>query len=112
MQTLLRRICFPPAGVRMCGGGSSGPVNHAGRHQGGKKKRSHKRKSASLFMTTRSGELRTQKLRPPLLRTQSSKVPPLKSGVDQCIAVYATPTGRKFLLISTFPGHSLSFFFL
>ena len=46
----------------------------------------------------RGGELRTQKLKSPLLRTQSSKVLPLKPGVDQYIAMHATLTARDFLL--------------
>ena len=35
----------------------------------------------------RGGELRTQKLKSPLLRTQSSKVLPLKPGVDQYLSL-------------------------
>ena len=56
---------------------------------------------------------RPQKLRSPLLRTQSSKVLPLKAGVSQNIGMHASSTARKFFLklISTFPVHSSLFCF-
>ena len=47
---------------------------------------------------TRSGELRTQKLKSHLVRTQSLNVLPLKPGVDQFIAMHATLTARDFFL--------------
>ena len=51
--------------------------------------------------------LRTQKLRFPLVRTQSLKVLPLKPAVGQYIAMHATLTARGFsLLISTLPVRS------
>ena len=45
---------------------------------------------------SRSGELRTQKLKSPLMRTQSLKILHLKPGVGQYIATQATP--RDFFL--------------
>ena len=57
-----------------------------------------------------SGELRTQKLKPHLLSTQSLKVLPFKAGVGQYIATHATPTARDFLLISTPPVQIPAFF--
>ena len=46
----------------------------------------------------RSGELRTQKLKSHLVRTQSLNVLPLKPGVGQYIAIHATLTARDFFL--------------
>ena len=68
-------------------------------------------KSESLFMT-RSGVLRTQKLKTHLLRTHSSKFIPLKPGLGQIIAIHASPTANDLSpeLISTFLVHSLSFY--
>ena len=51
-----------------------------------------------------SGELRTQKIKSHLLRTQSSKVLPLKLGIGQYIAIHATPTARDFLLGCFYPS--------
>ena len=51
----------------------------------------------TLFCT-RSGVLQTQKLKIHLLRSQSSKVLPLKPGVGQYIAIHATLTTRDFVL--------------
>ena len=45
-----------------------------------------------------SGELRTQKLKSHLVRTQSLNVLPLKPGVGQYIAIHATLTARDFIL--------------
>ena len=47
---------------------------------------------------TRNGELRTQKLKSHLLRTQSLNVLPLKPGVGQYIVIHATLTARDFFL--------------
>ena len=44
----------------------------------------------------RSGELRTQKLKSHLVRTQSSNVLRLKPAVGQYIAIHATLTARNF----------------
>ena len=52
----------------------------------------------------RSGELRTQKLKPHLVRTQSLNVLPLKSGVGQSIAIHATLTDRNFFLAYFYPS--------
>ena len=46
----------------------------------------------------RSGELRTQKLKCHLVRTQSLNVFPFKHGVGQYIAIHATFTARDFFL--------------
>ena len=46
----------------------------------------------------RSGELRMQKLKSHLVRTQSLNVLPLWPGVDQFIATHATLTARDFFL--------------
>ena len=46
----------------------------------------------------RSGELRTQKLKSHLVRTQSLNVLPFKPGVGQYIAIHATLTTREFFL--------------
>ena len=43
-----------------------------------------------------SGELRTQKLKSHLMRTQSLNVLPLKPGVGQYISIHATLTARDF----------------
>ena len=48
--------------------------------------------------TPRSGELRTQKLKSHLARTQSLNVLPLKPRVGQYIAIHATLTARDFFL--------------
>ena len=51
-----------------------------------------------------SGELRTQKLKSHLLRTQSLNVLPFKPGVGQYIAIHATLTARDFFLASFYPS--------
>ena len=63
-----------------------------------------------LTLTPCSGELRTQKLKSHLVRTQSLNVLPLKPGVGQYVAIDATLTARNFFLISTLPFHSSAFF--
>ena len=55
-----------------------------------------------LSLFSRIGVLRTQKVKTHRLRTQSSKVLPLKPGVGQNIAVLASPTARDFLLPGPF----------
>ena len=52
----------------------------------------------------RSGELRTQKLKSHLVRTQSLNVLPLKSGVGRYIAIHATLTARNFFLAYFYPS--------
>ena len=52
----------------------------------------------------RSGELRMQKLKSHLVRTQSLNVLLLKSGVGQYIAIHATLTARKFFLAYFYPS--------
>ena len=51
-----------------------------------------------------SGELRTQKLKSHLLRTQSLKVLPVKPGVGQHVAIHATLTARDFFLANFYPS--------
>ena len=50
------------------------------------------------------GELRTQKLKSHLVRTQRLNVLPLKSGVGQYIALHATLTSRDFFLAYFHPS--------
>ena len=52
---------------------------------------------------TRSGELRTQKLRSHLLKTQRSEVLPFKFRVNQHMAMHATLTSREFFLANFYP---------
>ena len=52
----------------------------------------------------RSGELRTQKLKSHLVRTQSLNVLPLKPGIGQYIAKHATLTARDFFLAYFYPS--------
>ena len=54
--------------------------------------------SLVVLSKPRSGELRTQKLKSHLVRTQSLNVLPLKPGVGQYIALHATLTARDFFL--------------
>ena len=64
-----------------------------------------------LLLTPLSGELRTQKLKSYLVRTQSLNVLPLKPGVGQYITIHAILIARDFFLaVSTFPVHSPAFF--
>ena len=55
-------------------------------------------------------ELRTQKLKSHLLRTQCLKVLPLKPGGGQYIVVYATLAARDFFLANFHPSVHLHFF--
>ena len=59
---------------------------------------------STSFVEPRSGELRTQKLRSHLVRTQSLNVLPLKPGVGQYIAINATLTARDFFLVYFYPS--------
>ena len=56
-----------------------------------------------IVWVPRSGELRTQKLKSHLLRTQSLNVLPLKPGVGQYIAIHNTLTARDFFLAYFYP---------
>ena len=56
-----------------------------------------------LLLLSRSGELRTQKLKSHLVRTQSLNVLPLKPGVGQYIAIHATLTARDLFLAYIYP---------
>ena len=51
----------------------------------------------------RSRELRMQKLKSHLVRTQSLNVLPLKPGVSQYIAIHATLTAKDFFLVNFYP---------
>ena len=64
---------------------------------------------SSLQWDTADAEIKTH-----LVRTQSSKILSIKSGVGQNISMHASPTARDFFLelISAFPVHSRSFFSL
>ena len=53
---------------------------------------------------SRSGELRTQKFKSHLVRTQSLNVLPWKSEVGQCVAIHATLTARDFFLAYFYPS--------
>ena len=57
-----------------------------------------------LSAEPRSGELRTQKFKSHLVRTQSLYVVPLKPGVGQYIAIHATLTARDFFLAYFYPS--------
>ena len=56
------------------------------------------------MLVSRSGELRTQKLKSLLMRTQSLKVLSLKPGVGQYIAMHTTVTSRGFFLADFYPS--------
>ena len=60
---------------------------------------------------TCSGELRTQKLKSHLVRTQSLNVSPVKRGVGQYIAIHATLTARDFFLAYFYPFGPLTCIF-
>ena len=53
---------------------------------------------------SRSGKLRTQKLKPHLVRTQNLNVFLLKPGVGQYIAMHATLTSGDFFLAYFYPS--------
>ena len=55
-------------------------------------------KDVDSLMLPRCGELRTQKLKSQLVRTQNLNVLPLKRGVGQHIAIHAALTARDFFL--------------
>ena len=59
---------------------------------------------SSFLVRPRSGELRTQKLKSQLVRTQSLNVLPLKPGVGQYTAIHATLTARDFFLAYFYPS--------
>ena len=59
----------------------------------------------------RSGELRTQKLKSHLVRTQSLNVLPFKPGVGQYIAIHATFTARDFFLASFYPSGPFTYIY-
>ena len=69
----------------------------------------------STFPVTRSGTLRTQKLRSPSAENpELTNVLPLKPGVGQNIAMHASPAATNFflVLISTFTFIFFFFFFI
>ena len=73
----------------------------------------HQQTNQLSFSTkSNSGELQTQKLMTPLLRTQNSKVFPLMPVVGQIIAMHVLPTGRDFFLTKFYlPGPFTFIFF-
>ena len=60
----------------------------------------------------RSEELRTQKLKSQLVRTQSLNVLPLRSGVGQYVAIHATLTARNFFLAYFYPSNPFTCVFV
>ena len=60
--------------------------------------------SLSLDIIPRSWELRTHRLKSHQVRTQSLNVLPLKPGVCQYIAIYATLTAKDFFLAYFYPS--------
>ena len=60
--------------------------------------------TCASILFTRSGELRMQKLKSHLVRTQSLNVLPLKPGVGQYIAIHAALTARDFFLAYFYPS--------
>ena len=58
----------------------------------------------SVYSATRSGELRSQKLKSHLVRTQSLNVLSLKPEVGQYIAINATLTATDFFLANFYPS--------
>ena len=61
-----------------------------------------------LSSCPRGGELPTQKLKSHLVRTQSLNILPLKPGVGQYTAIYATLTARDFFLAYFYPSGSFT----
>ena len=57
------------------------------------------------------GELRTQKLKSYLVRTQSLNVLPLKPGAGQYIAIHAALTAKEFFLAYFYPSGPFTCFF-
>ena len=64
----------------------------------------HREETQTAVVWPRSRELRTQKLKSHLVRTQSLNVLPLKPGVGQYIAIHATHTARDFFLAYFYPS--------
>ena len=67
--------------------------------------------TVSTSSRARSGELRTQKSKSHLVRTQSLKVLPLKPGAGQYIAVHATLTARDLSLAYFYPSGQVTCIF-
>ena len=66
---------------------------------------------SSTIDIPRSGEVRTQKLKSHLVRTQSLYVLPLKPGVGQYMSIHATLTARDFFLAHFYPSDPLTYIF-
>ena len=58
----------------------------------------------SLFLSSRSGVLRTQKLKSHVFRTWRSDFLPFKPGAGPYIAMHATPTAGDFVLANFYPS--------
>ena len=69
------------------------------------------KRSFTSMPAPRSWELRIQKLKSDLMRTQSLNVLPLKPGVGQYIAVHATLTDREFFLAYFYPSNPFTCIF-
>ena len=59
---------------------------------------------AKTMLEPRSGELRAQKLKSHLVKTQGLNVLPLKPGIGQYIAIRAALTARNFFLTYFYPS--------
>ena len=68
--------------------------------------------ASSSSRLPRSGELRTQKLKSRLVRTQNLNVLPLKPGLGQYVAIHATLTARDFFLAYFYPSGPFTSIFL
>ena len=66
----------------------------------------------AALIKPRNGELRTQKIKSYLVRTQDVNVLPLKPGVGQYIAVHATLTASDFSLTYFYPSGPFTCIFL
>ena len=69
-------------------------------------------KKTNKIKSSCSRELRTQKLKSQLVRTQSLNLLPLKPGVGQYIALHATLTAMDFFLAYFYPSDPFTCIFL
>ena len=67
--------------------------------------------SITYLVTPRCGELRTQKLKSHLMRTQRLKVLSLKPGVGQYTAIHATLNARDFFLAYFYSSGPFTYIF-
>ena len=71
----------------------------------------NRHKGMRFGRSPRSGELRTQKLKSRLLRTQTLNVLSLKPGAGLYIATHATLTASKFFLANFYPSNPFTCIF-